>query len=195
MIPMALKPVYNMENSKSLEKRCNFKTERLLIRSWKYQNKDLASEDYFTNKVEGILTHQVTKSLPDGWQGIKTKSDAKQWIKDRADESHFLTVQLLSTNEIIGFVFLYESDSQDNSCDLRFGYLLSETYWAKGYGSELVQGLVEWCDKVGDINSISGGVETDNIASIKVLEKNGFSPSTLDDASGNVIFYERKFNV
>jgi len=183
-----------MKFSKTLEHKCNFRTERLLIRSWTYHDKGLASNQRIEEYIINILTSEVTKSLPEGWQSINTSSDAQKWIEDRNEESNFLTVELLPTNEIIGFIFLYELDSKENRLDLRFGYLLSESIWGKGFGTELVKGLVEWCESLGTINSISGGVEIDNIGSIRVLEKTGFSHSTIDSPSENVILYERKFN-
>jgi len=183
-----------MKFSKTLEHKCSFRTERLLIQSWSNNDKHLTSNQNLEGCVINILTAEVTKALPEGWQSINTLSDAQKWIEDRDEESNFLTVELLATNEIIGFVFLYELNSEENSLGLRFGYLLSESNWGKGFGTELVKGLVKWCETMGTINSISGGVEIDNIGSIRVLEKTGFSRSTIDSPSENVIFYERKFN-
>ncbi|MCS5420666.1 MULTISPECIES: GNAT family N-acetyltransferase [Psychrilyobacter] len=179
-----------MKDFKSIEQRCNFKTRQLSVKSWIHQNEDLTTEQYFTEKVLSILTPQVTKFLPDGWQKINNVEDAQVWIKERLEESCFLTVELIKTNELVGFIFLYKSGSQDNYYDLRFGYLLSETIWGKGLGTELVKGLAQWCEREGNIKSISGGVTINNVGSIKVLEKCGFSPTTLD----NVVIYERKFN-
>jgi len=183
-----------MNFTKTLEYKCNFITERLLIRSWTHHDKALAFNQNLEECVINILTAEVTKSLPEGWQSINTSSDAQKWIEDRDEESNLLTVELLTTKEIIGFIFLYELNSKENSLDLRFGYLLSEKSWGKGLGTELVKGLVKWCEAMGTINSISGGVEIDNIGSIRVLEKTGFSPSTIDSPSEDVIFYELKFN-
>jgi len=183
-----------MKFSKTLEHKCNYRTERLLIRSWTHHNKGLATNESLEEDIINILSSKVTNSLPDGWQRINTSSDAQKWMEDRDEESNFLTVELLATNEIIGFIFLYELNSEKNSLDLRFGYLLSESNWSKGFGTELVKGLVKWCETMKTINSISGGVEIDNLGSIRVLEKTGFSPSTIDSPSENVIFYELKFN-
>ncbi len=179
---------------KSIEQRCNFQTERLSVCGWTNLYADKESKDIFEKKVISILTPQVTKSLPDGWQIIKTITDAQSWIRDRAEESHFITVQLIPSNELVGFIFFYESYLQKSYYDLRFGYLLSETVWGKGLGTELIQGLINWCKAEGDIKSISGGVETDNIGSIKVLEKIGFSPSTKNNRTEETIFYEYLFN-
>jgi len=177
----------------SIEERCQFKTQRLAVSSWTKQTDKLKSENTFAKRVIDILSPDVTKALPDGWQNLKSVNEAEAWITDRDRESHFLTVQLNSTNEIIGFIFLYESESNQQSYELRFGYLLSENVWGKGMGSELIEGLLQWCKEAGDIKSLSGGVECDNIGSIKVLEKTGFTISSMESPSEKVIFYEYHF--
>lgn len=55
--------------------------------------------------------------------------------------------------------------------DLHIGYLLGESYWAKGYGSELIKGLVDWAYSDKHIRSLVGGVEINNTGSIKVMQK------------------------
>ena len=178
----------------SIEERFNYTTNRLRVRSWKHHIKDLDSKEKFARRVIEILTPDVTRSLPEGWQNISTVEHAKQWIDARDDESHFITIQLLSTDETVGFIFLYESDNEDDNYSLQFGYLLSESVWGKGLGTELLNGMIDWCKAQRDIISISGGVETDNIGSIKVLEKTGFSRSTLDNPTDEVVFYEYRFD-
>ncbi|MGZ2368395.1 GNAT family N-acetyltransferase [Ancylomarina sp. YFZ004] len=179
----------------SIEKRCHFTTQRLSVIPWTNQITNLESENTFAKKVIEILTPNVTKALPDGWQNLKSINDAKVWINDRDQESHFVTVQLKATNETIGFIFLYESEPNQNYYDLRFGYLLSESVWGKGIGTELIEGLIMWCKDAGDIRSLSGGVECDNIGSIKVLEKTGFSISPKNSPSEQVVFYEYHFDI
>lgn len=179
----------------TIEERCHFKTQRLSVSRWTNQSKDLGSENKFAKKVIEILTPNVTKALPDGWQNLKSINDAKAWINARDLESHFLSIQLNSTNETVGFIFLYESEADQNCYDLRFGYLLSEKVWGKGMATELIEDLIKWCKEASDIKSLSGGVECDNIGSIKVLEKTGFSVSTADSHSKQVVFYDYQFDI
>ena len=49
-----------------------------------------------------------------------------------------------------------------------------ETYQKNGYAAEAVQSLVEWAFNVGDVNCIIAETFPDLLASIRVLEKNGF---------------------
>jgi RimJ/RimL family protein N-acetyltransferase len=141
-----------------------------------------------------LLTPAVTNSLPSEWQNITSYEEASNWWQQRIKESSFLSIQLKPNNEIIGFVFLYDNETKPMQFDLHIGYLLGESYWAKGYGSELIKGLVKWAYLDTHIHSLIGGVEVNNIGSIKVMEKNGFIRSKLDSPDKNVIFLEHVIN-
>jgi RimJ/RimL family protein N-acetyltransferase len=173
-----------------LSQRCAFNTERLLIEGVESQISDERSKQLYTLKVLELLTPAVTSSLPSEWQNITTYEEASNWLQKRIEESSFLSIKLESNNEIIGFVFLYDDKTKQQQLDLHIGYLLGEAYWANGFGSELVKGLVTWACLDKHIHSLVGGVEVDNIGSIKVMEKNGFSRSKLEGSNNNVIFFE-----
>lgn len=168
-----------------------FTTSTLEVKSWRNFVGEPAKKLAFTTRVQTILSPEVTTSLPEGWQGINTIEDAEHWIQERAEESHFLAVQLRSTKEVIGFIFLYEEDTGNPLYKIRLGYLVAKEYWGKGIGSELIQGLIHWCQEFKKIQSIVGGVEPENIASIKVLEKNGFCPVNVEHTE--TIFLEYTF--
>ena len=151
-------------------------------------------ENYLAESVLKIMTPNVTKDLPDGWQHIDTFEEAKNWLFKRKNDSYFYGITLTETNEIIGFLFLYIETKTNESCEMRLGYLLAEPIWGKGIGSELVKGLVEWCDTTKIIDSISGGVEKDNVGSIKVLEKNGFYKSN-EKLPGDMLLYKNDLDL
>lgn len=182
-----------MIETSSFEQKCHFTTKRLVVRSWKHQITETTSKHDFAQQVMTLLSPEVTKSLPDGWQQVDSQEKALDWINQRAEESVFLTVQTQSDGVVVGFVFLDISSSSEGAIDLRLGYLLSEAVWGKGLGSELIQGLVEWCEAHPSIKSLSGGVERDNIGSIKVLEKNGFQKVPSSVPSEEMLFLERRF--
>ncbi|KPH96515.1 hypothetical protein AMS58_00145 [Pseudoalteromonas porphyrae] len=127
-----------------LWQRCAFNTERLLIKSVKSQILDDDSKRLYTLKVLELLTPAVTSSLPSEWQNITSYKGASNWWKQRIEESSFLSIQLKPNNKIIGFVFLYDDETKRGQLDLHISYLLGESYWARGYGSELIKGLVNW---------------------------------------------------
>ncbi len=65
-------------------------------------------------------------------------------------------------------------DNQEFSSDLELGYRLHKKFWGKGYASELAGELCAWAFKKFSINRIVAVTELLNIASQKVLLKNGF---------------------
>ncbi|NER12598.1 GNAT family N-acetyltransferase [Leptobacterium flavescens] len=158
----------------------NFRTDRLTV--------DNIKDDHFVDVVKNILTPKVTKYLPDGWQNLSYNEDINNWIKDRDSESCFLNLRM--SNTIVGFCFLSISETETEKLDVRFGYLLSEGVWDKGLGTEFIRGLVNYCNKLEIINSISGGVERQNSGSIRVLEKTGF---VKESEKGNTLFYRKGF--
>ncbi|WP_166627762.1 GNAT family N-acetyltransferase [Tenacibaculum caenipelagi] len=170
----------------------NFDTQRLTISKFSNPKNDL-EKDFFIN-VTKILTPNVTKSLPKGWQNINTLSTAKKWVKERNKESVFLIVKTKDTSEMIGFIFLFPIYLENNLIDIRFGYLLSESFWKKGLGTELIKGLVYKCQNSGNIKSISGGIERDNIGSIRVMQKCGFQPLNTYEKDNTVFFYQYSFD-
>ncbi len=166
-----------------------FATERLSLMRWQNLANESNFKDTGITAALTILSPEVTKALPDGWQSINTVEKAKKWIAEREADSHFYAIINKDSETIIGFLFLYrEGDSQA----LRLGYLIGETYWGKGIGTELIKGLVAWCKTKQVVKSLSGGVEEDNIGSIKVLEKCGFKRS-LEEMPPGVYLYQINF--
>lgn len=134
--------------------------------------------------VRAVLTPQVTRSLPPTWQGAYTEARARDWIEDRDSEGPTLLVVERSSGGPVGLMILYEEDPETEGVKVRLGYVLAESAWGRGLGSELVRGFVEWCRAAG-VASIVGGVERENIPSRRVLEKNGFvrTPTTEGEAT------------
>jgi RimJ/RimL family protein N-acetyltransferase len=62
----------------------------------------------------------------------------------------------------------------DESGQVTIGYGLVDQEWGKGYGTDAVTGLIEICRGDGAVTAILADTELDNIASQRVLEKNGF---------------------
>lgn len=162
-----------------------FTTDRLSILHWNFIAQQSPYQEASMPSVLSIMTPNVTKALPDGWQQLDTHDKAKNWVTERLQDSHFYALTLTDTHEIIGYLFLY---TESGSKALRLGYLLAESHWGKGLGSELVKGLVAWCKQTQLVTAISGGVEQDNIGSIKVLEKNGFYQSDEELPEGMLLY-------
>lgn len=184
-----------LSNSSTLSK-CHFTTERLNIFQWHPDNNNPHAKQQLAEQITAILTPKVTQNLPPSWSNITTMTQAEKWIDDRLSESAFICITQQNSTQLIGLIFLFQTPSEHAKplFDLRFGYLLAENYWGKGLGSELIAGLVNWCEQQKSIHSLAGGVDIDNIGSIKVLERNGFTAQQEENSStSGVIFYQMLF--
>ena len=173
-----------------LSDECSFETDRLTIDNWRFQS---AHYEWLEDRglmVRSLLTAAVTQGLPIGWQGEYDRVRGEAWFSDRQAEGPVLVAVEPGRSEVVGLLLLFEREV-GGSADVavRVGYLLAEQAWGRGLASELVAGLVEWCQARPHIGSLHGGVDGDNKASIRVLEKNGFvrSPSRENHADELVL--------
>ena len=163
---------------------CAYDTDRLLVREWHSAGRDEWSAQDLARFVVEAMTEPVTHSLPPSWQGPYTQERARDWIAERDGEGPTLLIVERSTHQAIGLMILFESTAENQvaGVDVRLGYLLAESAWGKGLASELIAGFVAWCRADSRIESLAGGVDRDNVASARVLEKNGFRAVTGDPA-------------
>lgn len=160
-----------------------FETERLRCGPWideaRRSGVDLASI------VAAMLTPATTVALPAAWHGDFTVERARAWIEDREADSTALLVTDTASREPIGLAILAtvpagdtvpadESDPDTGPLDLRIGYVIDEAWWGRGIATELVKGLVDRARSVPDIVSVTGGIDPEHGASIRVLERSGF---------------------
>lgn len=143
-----------------------------------WHNSPLPAGNTLPDVVATLLTATTTRALPSPWRGDYDRSRAAAWIRERDDESAVSIVTDRETSIPVGLIILFTAPADDSSgrVDIRLGYLLGESVWGQGLGTELVAGFVEWCRSVPRIRSVAGGVEQDNIASTRALAKNGFAP-------------------
>jgi len=156
--------------------KCAFETTRLLVKEWhSLSTSDWRQQD-LANVVSDMLTEPVTRSLPPTWQGDYTVDRGQQWIIERDGEGTTLLVVQRTSRRAVGLMILNEAqvDKESSNTEIRLGYLLSENAWGKGFATELVSGFIKWCRGQSSISLITGGVASDNLASIRVLEKSGF---------------------
>ena len=161
---------------------CAFQTARLQVKEWHSLTPEEWPEQSLVNAVTGIMTDRVTRTLPAAWQGEYTLDRARQWIEERDREGLTLLAVSRATGAAVGMVIVHEAAAEESlGIELRIGYILGEMAWGTGLGTELVGGLVGWARDNGVV-WILGGVERGNLASQRVLEKNGFIPVPEDDS-------------
>lgn len=62
----------------------------------------------------------------------------------------------------------------EHTHDVHIGYALLKEHWGKGYAAEIVKAGVQYAFEVLKLSSVVAITYAENVASQKVLEKNGF---------------------
>lgn len=149
-----------------------FETDRLGVGPWHEVAARLCID--LAGGVAKLLTARTTEALPKSWQGEHSVESARVWINDRDADSSMLLVTESDSNQPVGLLVLAETPIAGSGIDLRIGYLLAEHAWGRGLATELVSGLIDWTRTRPRIHTLSGGVDPENRASVRVLEKCGF---------------------
>ncbi|HEV2523832.1 MAG TPA: GNAT family N-acetyltransferase [Gammaproteobacteria bacterium] len=78
------------------------------------------------------------------------------------------------TGAFIGQAGIFHIGHYDLQPEIEIGYRFHVKHWGQGFATEVTQALVSWGFKHLNIDTIVSFVETENIASRRVLEKSGF---------------------
>lgn len=157
----------------------SYQTSRLQISEILSSNQE---PDFLASIME-VLTPKVVANLPLYFQNVDSISSAQEWLQKTTSDGRLFIVNLKSDYKTIGFVFL----STGNNGVTHIGYLLGELNWGKGYATELIQGLIQFIESEAQITRLIAGVAKDNIASITLLNKLGFTHSSIE-ANGTMFF-------
>ncbi len=97
-----------------------------------------------------------------------TLDDADEWLKIVDNEEFNLNIFL--NDDLIGGIGL--TPAEDDFYEL--GYWLGVEYWGQGYATESVMELLNYAKSNTSCEKFKANVFKENVASAKVLEKNGF---------------------
>ena len=97
-----------------------------------------------------------------------TLDDADEWLKIVDNEEFNLNIFL--NDDLIGGIGL--TPAEDDFYEL--GYWLGIEYWGQGYATESVMELLNYAKSNTSCEKFKANVFKENVASAKVLEKNGF---------------------
>lgn len=159
-----------------------FTTSRLTVSEISGDIAQLELTELF-DRVAELLTPSVVKNLPPYFHGVTSQSDAQRWFERMVSESRLFVVKHNGLDTIIGFLFAYV----EHDFDAHIGYLLGESYWGKGYASELLSGFINKASEETKWVKLVGGVDKSNKASSCLLLKLGFVEQSDD---GLVVFYD-----
>jgi RimJ/RimL family protein N-acetyltransferase len=147
--------------------------------------------DNFDADVEaGDRTLRV--HFPPEWpgEGIELfKGEMRRLRDDPEYEPLGGTIVERQTGEAVGGMSFRRLPDHDRTIEL--GYGINPSRWNRGYATEMARALVAWAEQRPDVERIVSACLTDNIGSIRVLEKTGFHRTgERDSDEGRLITWE-----
>jgi len=142
-------------------------TDRLKVRS---MNRDDWS-DFLSIHQDPMINQFVRR--PDDIDTLKEKFEHRlsPWSYSSGDWLS-LVIEELETGHFIGFTGLYCKNLEFGHAEV--GYMLATEGQGKGYATESLKAVIDWGSLSFNIHKFIALCAKDNIASTKVLERNGF---------------------
>ena len=128
--------------------------------------------------AESLVRHannpRVAANLRDGFPYPYTLADAKKWLTMVGDNKSDVVLAVEVQGEAAGGIGLHGmKDVYKYNCEI--GYWLSERHWGKGIMTRAVGAMVNYAFEQGPWLRVFACIFENNPASMRVLEKNGFS--------------------
>jgi ribosomal-protein-alanine N-acetyltransferase len=143
-------------------------TERLILRELTPDDTQalariLGDAEVMRHSVRGVLSEQATGEFIDWCRYSYCQHGFGPWaVVDK------------SSSTLAGFCGL-NAERVDDADEIEIGYRLAPGFWGKGLGTEAARGaLAHGFGKLG-IDSLIAIVQPANVASVKVIQKLGFS--------------------
>ena len=143
------------------------RTRRLLLREM--------TEGDISDLEEILLDPEVTYAYPRPFteEGVRAWL-ARQQQRYRQDGFGLWAVVLRSTGEMVGQAGITWQDCEGQPV-LEVGYLLKKRFWRQGYASEAARACRDYAFRVLGAEKVSSIIKTDNLASIRVAQRNGMA--------------------
>jgi len=148
---------------------CLFETERLRVRPFRPEDAMRLFAIHAEDAVKKWIPNECYADLEEAEEAIHFYADCVR----RGKLPFVLAAELKATGELIGDTGVNEVDGKPNEVEI--GYVISEKHSRKGYASELVRAITDDAVSQFGISVIYGRVMRGNAASVRVLEKNGYT--------------------
>lgn len=124
--------------------------------------------------VKHANNKKIWLNLRDSFPHPYTPEDARTWVQIASDDPSILNFAIVFNGEAVGGMGLaLKDDIYYRSAEI--GYWLGEAFWNKGIATEATKALTKFAFQHYDICRVYAGVFAYNIASMRVLEKAGFT--------------------
>ncbi len=146
-----------------------FETNRLTVRRFEMTD----AQQLYDNHLE----REVKEWIPnESYADMEETRGAIAFYIDCVNQNHLpfvLAVESKETGELIGDTGINEVDGSPDEVEI--GYSISRKYSGRGYATELVDEMTRFVHEKFGVNRLYGRVMHGNHASMRVLEKNGYT--------------------
>ncbi len=132
-----------------------------------------------------------------GKDEFATEEDALRWIRWVRDENEkgrllvIFYIWLKGTGRCVGRVYLHSKPELES--EIEIGYGIAEEFRKNGYATEAARAAVGYAFGTANLDRLTAIVKPDNIASLRTVEKLGFSRRAVrvvpDENGVNCDFY------
>ncbi len=134
--------------------------------------------DWRPGDADSLVRHannwNVWINLRDSFPHPYTLADAEEWIRKVTKAVPNTNLVIVIDGSAAGAIGLhFKRDVFRRSVEI--GYWLGEEFWGRGVMTEAVQAVTEYAFSSFDLCRIYAGVFEGNLASMKVLEKAGYT--------------------
>ena len=109
---------------------------------------------------------------PDGIFFIEDELEWYERLRRMKDGERVFSIIENSTSSLVGFLGLHKINHRDGNAEL--GYFIAREHWGRGYATEAVKLALIYAFEWLNLRKVYARVYEPNVASIRVLEKNGF---------------------
>lgn len=124
--------------------------------------------------VKNANNLNVTKNLKDSFPYPYTLDDAHDWINFNILKTPVTNFAIVIDGKVVGGIGLHVKEDIFRK-NMEMGYWLGEKYWGRGIVTEAVIAVTQFGFENFDIERIYASVFSTNRASMKVLEKAGYT--------------------
>ena len=138
----------------------------ITLHRWTFADKEALTalcNDVNRTFLSDRLPYPYTEADADWWLGMIAENEGKEgvWRSIWAD------------GQLVGSISVERKDEGGQAIG-EIGYMILTPFWAQGIGTEAVRQICEIAFRELELQQIVGNVFPENVASARVLEKNGF---------------------
>ena len=180
-----------------------FETKRLSVVPWASIMEDPISKTQLCQELEQVLSPEVTSFLPEHLHYTPGVTNVTEWAESFGGSKQEGIVPVISTlrhknkdDVLTGLMMLRPTTDVSSGVVLHLGYIFGKDYWGQGLATELLRdGLVEHLRKTQFEGTIHAGVDPENPASARVLQKAQFTaiPNDNKGKDDGVDWFQQSF--